>query len=70
MVANNWNKFCLIIWKNWLIKSSHKKEFFYDIWIPLLPCVLFLLLRWSSDPEYRDKKTFDSISIDTLEPLK
>lgn len=63
---NNWDKFKLLMWKNFLIHWRHKVRLFIEILVPLSFTILIVFLRYSVEPKFVKNATiFDSIDIDS-----
>lgn len=50
MPSTNWDKFKLLLWKNWVIQSRHKIQTFFEIVLPVMFMSLLLLIRFLVDP--------------------
>lgn len=51
MTSSSWEKFKLLLWKNWIIQSRHKVQTFFEIVLPVMFMSLLLLIRYLVDPE-------------------
>uniref|UniRef100_A0AAG5D3R1 ABC transporter domain-containing protein n=1 Tax=Anopheles atroparvus TaxID=41427 RepID=A0AAG5D3R1_ANOAO len=63
MATSNWEKFVLLLWKNWILQKRHYIQTLFEVLIPVLCCSILLLVRGLVDPEYVDSNT-------VFEPLK
>lgn len=70
MTTSNWNKFRLLMWKNWLLQWRHKVQTIVEILVPVLFSALLVLIRSLVDPKEMEQKTYEPVSIKTLEPLQ
>lgn len=71
MATSNWDKFRLLMWKNWLLQWRHKLQMIMEILVPVVFSALLVLIRSLIDPEVIPTVTkFDSVEINTLEPLR
>lgn len=50
-VVNKWDKFVLLMWKNWLLVRRQKLQTVLEITIPVIFSALLVLIRGLSDPE-------------------
>lgn len=51
MASTSWDKFKLLLWKNWIIQSRHKVQTVFEIILPVMFMSLLLLIRYLVDPE-------------------
>lgn len=64
-MANSWNKFSLLLWKNWIIQKRHYIQTLFEILIPALCCSMLILVRGLVDPELvTEPTTFAPLPID------
>lgn len=62
--VNNWDKFRLLMWKNFLIQWRHKWRLLFEISIPILLIILLVYIRSQSARTIIDEPTkFDSFDI-------
>jgi ATP-binding cassette, subfamily A (ABC1), member 3 len=45
MTTTNWEKFCLLMWKNWLLQIRHKVQTLTEILVPVGFCCLLVTMR-------------------------
>ncbi|KAL9700794.1 hypothetical protein quinque_004235 [Culex quinquefasciatus] len=65
VTTSNWDKFVLLLWKNWIIQKRHYIQTFFEIVVPVLCCSILLLLRGLVDPGFVEKSTvFHPLSTD------
>ncbi|XP_052897147.1 phospholipid-transporting ATPase ABCA3-like [Anopheles moucheti] len=70
MATSNWEKFVLLLWKNWILQKRHYIQTLFEILIPVLCCSILLLVRGLVDPEYVDRDTvFKPLETDRLTHL-
>ncbi|XP_058465468.1 phospholipid-transporting ATPase ABCA3-like [Malaya genurostris] len=68
MAANSWDKFCLLLWKNWTIQKRHYIQTIFEILIPALCCSMLILVRGLVDPEMVNEPTiFIPLEVDTFQ---
>ncbi|XP_058837017.1 phospholipid-transporting ATPase ABCA3-like [Topomyia yanbarensis] len=65
MATTRWDKFLLLLWKNWIIQKRHYWQTLLEIVIPVLCCSIVLLVRGLADPSPVEKSTiFNPLSVD------
>ncbi|XP_035906185.1 ATP-binding cassette sub-family A member 3-like [Anopheles stephensi] len=70
MATSNWEKFVLLLWKNWILQKRHYIQTLFEILIPVLCCSILLLVRGLVDPEYIDRNSvFKPLETDRLTHL-
>lgn len=65
-MGRKFEKFVLLIWKNWLLQWRHPLQTFVEIIAPVLFCAILVLIRSLVDPEEhgaRHYPPFDPISV-------
>uniref|UniRef100_A0A336MK43 CSON001010 protein n=1 Tax=Culicoides sonorensis TaxID=179676 RepID=A0A336MK43_CULSO len=71
MATNAWDKFLLLLWKNWIIQSRHIIQTIFEILLPILFTSILLLMRGLVDPVYYpDTKYYVGEKINTLERVQ
>lgn len=71
MTATNWDKFRLLMWKNWLLQYRHKIQMIVEILVPVLFNALLVIIRSLVKPEMiPDSTFFKPVTIDSLDPLR
>ncbi|KAL1395380.1 hypothetical protein pipiens_011301, partial [Culex pipiens pipiens] len=66
--ATNWDKFLLLLWKNWTIQKRHKCQTLFEVLIPVLCFSIVLLIRYQSGPTSVATSTkFEPQSVDLLD---
>lgn len=71
MTATNWDKFRLLMWKNWLLQYRHKIQMIVEILVPVLFNALLVIIRSQVKPDIIPDSTFyNAVTIDSLSPLR
>lgn len=65
--SSNWNKFRLLLWKNWILQRSHKFQLIIELLVPALFLSLIILLRVLIENEHQDIKKYATLPINTLD---
>lgn len=69
-ITNNFDKFRLLMWKNFLLQYRHKVQTFIQILIPILFTTILVFVRSLIEPEVNAQNTtFHSFEIDQFRPL-
>ncbi|XP_050094334.1 phospholipid-transporting ATPase ABCA1-like isoform X1 [Anopheles aquasalis] len=69
-MTSRWNKFVLLLWKNWIIQKRHYIQTLFEILIPVLCCAMLIVVRGLVDPEQVEEPTlFERLGIGTMERL-
>lgn len=58
VMARNWDKFCLLLWKNWLLQWRHKIQTVVEILAPVFFSGLLVLIRSLVEPENKAVSMF------------
>lgn len=70
-MTSNWDKFLLLLWKNWIIQKRHYIQTVFEILIPALCCSMLILVRGLVDPEQIEKPTiFSPLEANTFGSIK
>lgn len=70
-MTNNWNKLCLLMWKNSLLQRRHKIQTIIEILAPVGFSVIIVLIRSLVDPKFFPNSTYyEPFAINTLQPLR
>lgn len=70
-MANNWDKFRLLMWKNSLLQWRHKVQTAVEILVPVLFSVILIFIRSIVDPDYyTEPTTYKPFEINTIDPLR
>lgn len=71
MATSNWDKFVLLMWKNWLLQWRHKIQMIVEILVPVVFSALLVLIRSLVEAEtIPDPTTYLPLPINTLLPLR
>lgn len=69
--TNNWDKFRLLMWKNFKLQWRHKIQMIVEIAVPVLFNALLVLIRSLVEPEvYPNPTHYQPFHINTLDPLR
>ena len=63
----NWEKFTLLLWKNWILQWKSPKKLIFEIMVPPMFIAVLLLLRFCISSEKVREKHYEPQDIDTLE---
>lgn len=69
MAATNWDKFRLLMWKNWLLQYRHKTQTIVQLLVPVVFSALLVLIRGLVDPVVQPDPFYYpqlNISLDAL----
>lgn len=70
-MATNFEKFRLLMWKNFLLQYRHKIQTIIEIMVPVLFSVILVLIRSIVSPDlFPNKTVYNSFDISTLRPLR
>lgn len=64
------DKFCLLLWKNWVIQLNHKTQFVFELLLPVIFILLVALVRVVVEVEYIEEKQYNEQKIDNLKLFK
>lgn len=53
-MGKKWEKFFLLMWKNWVLQIRHPIQTIIEIAAPVLLCALLVLIRSLVDPENQE----------------
>lgn len=71
MAAGNWDKFMLLMWKNWLLQWRHKRQTVLEILAPVVLCALLVIFRGLVTPVLHPEPIiYDSFPINTTLPVR
>lgn len=69
--TNNWNKFRLLMWKNFLLQWRHKLQGAIEILVPVIFSALLVLIRYLVEPTvYNAPTNYKPFSINTLNGIR
>lgn len=70
-MASNFDKFRLLMWKNFLLQYRHKIQTFVEIMVPVLFSVILVLIRSIVSPDVFPENTYyKPFDINTIKPLR
>lgn len=68
VTSNNWGKFRLLMWKNFLLQWRHKTQAIVEILVPVVFSALLVLIRYLVEPTVHAMPTrYAPFAIDTLD---
>ncbi|XP_065074349.1 phospholipid-transporting ATPase ABCA3-like [Ochlerotatus camptorhynchus] len=71
MTTSDWEKFKLLLWKNWIIQKRHYVQTIFEITIPVLACSLLILVRGLVNPStYSKPTTFSSLNVSSIASIR
>ncbi|XP_068154368.1 LOW QUALITY PROTEIN: phospholipid-transporting ATPase ABCA3 [Drosophila tropicalis] len=68
--VSNWNKFVLLLWKNWTLQWNHKWQLIIELLLPAVFSLLLVLVRTLVVAEPMPVKTYTELNITTLQLFK
>jgi len=68
--VTNWDKFVLLLWKNWTLQWNHKWQMVIELVLPAIFSLLLVLVRTLVDTEQRGIKTYDPQNLTDLSLLQ
>jgi len=67
MVKPAWDKFKLLMWKNWLIQLRHKMQTVVEILVPVAFACLLIYIRSLVEPFTEKRRTrFQPLPLDLI----
>uniref|UniRef100_A0A182IUJ1 ABC transporter domain-containing protein n=1 Tax=Anopheles atroparvus TaxID=41427 RepID=A0A182IUJ1_ANOAO len=67
MATSSWDKFVLLLWKNWIIQKRHYVQTLFEILIPAIACVVLIVVRGLVDADvYDEPTTWHPLETDTI----
>lgn len=62
--AGNFDKFRLLMWKNWLLQKRNKIQTIAELLIPIILVVILVIIRGTVQPiEFRNATTFEPFEL-------
>lgn len=69
--ASNFDKFRLLIWKNWLLQKRNKVQTIAELLIPIILVVILVVIRGTVQPkESKNATTFEPFQLNPWKELK
>lgn len=69
-MTTKWEKFCLLMWKNFLLQRRHKLQTFLEIIIPALFSLLVVMIRSLVDPDvYEENTIYKPLGLNSMSDL-
>lgn len=69
IVTSNWDKFCLLLWKNWIVQWQHKFMLVFEIIMPVIYTLILVVFRASLVPERVPVMEYSDIPVNNLDIL-
>ncbi|XP_053685902.1 phospholipid-transporting ATPase ABCA3-like [Sabethes cyaneus] len=70
MNTSGWEKFVLLLWKNWIIAKRHYFQTFFEIAIPIVASTLLILIRGLVDARhYKEDFIYSPLRLDRVAHL-
>lgn len=71
MVASNYRKLRLVLWKNWLLQWRHKVQTVIELLMPVVSVLILIMMRSLISIRDIDENTmYQPVSIDSLQDLR
>lgn len=67
-MGQNWDKFRLLLWKNWLLQWRHPIQTVIEVLAPVIFAALLVLIRGLVEPVPMDQRVFSPFTIDYFPP--
>ncbi|XP_034472561.1 ATP-binding cassette sub-family A member 3 isoform X2 [Drosophila innubila] len=64
---SNWDKFVLLLWKNWILQWSHKWQLVIELLLPAIFSLLMVLVRTLVDIEHMPVVNYRPLALDNLD---
>ncbi|XP_017106501.2 phospholipid-transporting ATPase ABCA3 isoform X1 [Drosophila bipectinata] len=68
--VSNWDKFVLLLWKNWTLQWNHKLQMVIELVLPAIFSLLLVLVRTLVDTEQMNTKEYPALNITDLSLLR
>ncbi|XP_050097899.1 phospholipid-transporting ATPase ABCA3-like [Anopheles aquasalis] len=69
--SSNWDKFVLLLWKNWIIQKRHYMQTLFEIVIPVVACSMLIMVRGLNTPKHYTKATVhEPLNLLSLAPIR
>lgn len=71
MVASNYRKLRLVLWKNWMLQWRHKIQTAIELVMPILSILIIIMMRSLINIRVIDENTmYQPVAIDSLQDLR
>lgn len=67
-MTNAWDKFKLLMWKNWVLQKRHKLQTVIEILAPVVFATLMVLVRSLVEPDVMNEVHYDSFKPSNVTP--
>lgn len=68
--VSNWDKFVLLLWKNWILQWNHKWQLVVEILLPVIFSLLLVLVRLLVVAEPKTAEYYPQLNISNLDIFK
>lgn len=69
-MTSKWEKFCLLMWKNWLLQWRHKVQTLFELLMPALFSMLVVMIRSLVEPDVFPEATiYKPLGLKSLRDL-
>ncbi|ETN61053.1 ATP-binding cassette sub-family A member 3 [Anopheles darlingi] len=69
--SSNWDKFVLLLWKNWIIQKRHYMQTLFEIVIPVVACSMLIMVRGLNTPVNHTSVTVhEPLNLLSLAPIR
>lgn len=68
--TSDWDKFRLLLWKNWVLQWNHKIALCLELFIPVIFALLLVLVRTLVVPENEGITKYPPVSIKNLSLMR
>lgn len=71
MTTSNFEKFNLLLWKNYILGLRHWVQTIFEVLIPVICCALLILIRALVTPdEYDDPTIFQELDLNSVQQVR
>ncbi|XP_034485230.1 ATP-binding cassette sub-family A member 3-like isoform X3 [Drosophila innubila] len=64
---SNWDKFVLLLWKNWILQWSRKRQLFFELLFPIIYPLLLIMVHSHVEIKQMPAVHYPPLSIDNLD---
>jgi len=68
--VTNWDKFVLLLWKNWTLQWNHKWQMVIELVLPAIFSLLLVLVRTLVDTEQKGVRYYNEQNLTDLNLLQ